>query len=37
MVQDSKNQPTPQNPGANMNIPRKRPLDGIRVDRKSVV
>jgi crotonobetainyl-CoA:carnitine CoA-transferase CaiB-like acyl-CoA transferase len=34
MVQDSKNQPTPENPGATMNAARtmrKRPLDGIRV------
>src|ERR1700710_825257 len=34
MGQDSKNQPTPENPGANMNTTsttRKRPLDGIRV------
>src|ERR1700722_8461015 len=34
MVQDSKNQATPENPGANLNATgttRKRPLDGIRV------
>ncbi|CAH2785302.1 MAG: L-carnitine dehydratase/bile acid-inducible protein F [uncultured Caballeronia sp.] len=31
MVQDSKNQPSPENPGANTNTTRKRPLDGIRV------
>ena len=31
MVQDSKNQPTPENPGATVHTTRKRPLDGIRV------
>src|SRR5580658_9194263 len=31
MVQDSKNQPMPENPGAKLNKTRKRPLDGIRV------